>query len=202
MEYAYVRVSTVYQNEDRQVAALENLHLPKRNIYIDKESGKDFNRPQYKKMFRRLKPNDIVYIHSLDRLGRNYDEILEQWRKITNERGADIVVLDMPILDTQGDKALINRFMSDVVLQILSFVSENERTSIRTRQAEGIAAAKARGKHLGRPKLPLPDAFTKVAEKWAAGELSTSEGARQCGMKYTTFKRRANEYKLKKEGNN
>lgn len=202
MEYAYVRVSTVYQNEDRQVAALEHLHLPKRNIYIDKESGKDFNRPQYKKMFRRLKPNDIVYIHSLDRLGRNYDEILEQWRKITNERGADIVVLDMPILDTQGDKALINRFMSDVVLQILSFVSENERTSIRTRQAEGIAAAKARGKHLGRPKLPLPDAFTKVAEKWAAGELSTSEGARQCGMKYTTFKRRANEYKLKKEGNN
>ena len=193
MEYAYVRVSTVNQNEDRQIAALEKLKLPKKNIYIDKESGKDFNRPQYKKLIRRLKPDDVIYIHSLDRLGRNYDEILKQWRMITVDRGVDIVVLDMPILDTHGDKSLINRFMSDVVLQILSFVSENERNSIRTRQAEGIAAAKAKGARFGRPRNPLPEGFPEAAFLWHDGTLTMVKAAKQCGMSYSTFYRRTKE---------
>ena len=149
--YGYVRVSTREQNEDRQLIALQELLIPTENIYMDKQSGKDFDRPQYKKLVRKLKRDDLLYIKSIDRLGRNYDEILEQWRLLTKEKGIDIVVLDMPLLDTRRGKDLMGTFLSDIVLQLLSFVAENERTNIRQRQAEGIAAAKAKGVHMGRP---------------------------------------------------
>ena len=141
--YGYIRVSTREQNEDRQVIALREVGVPERNVYIDKQSGKDFERPQYRKMVRKLKKDDLLYIKSIDRLGRNYSEILEQWRILTKEKGIDIVVLDMPLLDTRRGKDLMGTFLSDIVLQVLSFVAENERTNIRQRQAEGIAAAKA-----------------------------------------------------------
>ena len=144
--YGYIRVSSRDQNEDRQVIALEEQEIPKQNIFMDKQSGKDFERPQYKRMVCRLKKDDLLYIHSIDRLGRNYEEILEQWRILTKEKGIDIVVLDMPLLDTRRGKDLMGTFLSDIVLQVLSFVAENERSNIRKRQAEGIAAAKARGR--------------------------------------------------------
>ena len=143
--YGYIRVSTREQNEDRQVIALRGAGIPEKNIYMDKQSGKDFNRPQYKKLLRKLKKDDLLYIKSIDRLGRNYAEILEQWRILTKDKGIDIVVLDMPLLDTRRGKDLMGTFLSDIVLQVLSFVAENERTNIRQRQAEGIAAAKAKG---------------------------------------------------------
>ena len=143
--YGYIRVSTREQNEDRQILALKELSIPAKNLFIDKQSGKDFERPQYRKMVRKLKKDDLLYIKSIDRLGRNYTEILEQWRFLTKEKGIDIVVLDMPLLDTRRGKDLLGTFLSDIVLQVLSFVAENERTNIRQRQAEGIAAAKARG---------------------------------------------------------
>ena len=157
MIYGYVRVSTKDQNEDRQLLALHELGISPKNIYIDKQSGKDFERPAYKNLIRRLKQEDALYIKSIDRLGRNYDEILEQWRMLTKEIKIDIVVLDMPLLDTRRGKDLIGTFLSDVVLQLLSFVAENERANIRQRQTEGISAAKARGVRFGRPPLPLPD---------------------------------------------
>ena len=143
--YGYIRVSTREQNEDRQILALKELSIPAKNLFIDKQSGKDFERPQYRKMVRKLKKDDLLYIKSIDRLGRNYSEILEQWRILTKEKGIDIVVLDMPLLDTRRGKDLMGTFLSDIVLQVLSFVAENERSNIRQRQAEGIAAAKARG---------------------------------------------------------
>ena len=139
--YGYVRVSTQEQNEARQMDAMRELSIPEKNIFMDKLSGKDFNRPQYKRLVRRCKPDDLLYIKSIDRLGRNYEEILEQWRILTKEKRVDIVVLDMPMLDTRRGKDLMGTFLSDIVLQVLSFVAENERTSIRARQAEGIAAA-------------------------------------------------------------
>ena len=154
--YGYVRVSTKDQNEDRQYIALRELCIPEENIFMDKQSGKDFVRPQYRRLVRRLKKDDLLYVKSIDRLGRNYTEILEQWRILTKEKGADIVVLDMPLLDTRRGKDLMGTFLSDIVLQELSFVAENERSNIRQRQAEGIAAAKARGVRFGRPPLPLP----------------------------------------------
>ena len=160
--YGYIRVSSKDQKEDRQQIALKEVGVELRNIYIDKQSGKDFNRPQYKKMLRKLKKDDLLYIKSIDRLGRNYEEILQQWRVLTKEKGIDIVVLDMPLLDTRRGKDLMGTFLSDIVLQVLSFVAENERTNIRQRQAEGIAAAKAKGIKFGRPPLPLPENFYEV----------------------------------------
>ena len=157
--YGYIRVSSRDQNEDRQMAVLQSLPIPQKNIFVDKQSGKDFERPFYKKMVRQMKKDDLLYIKSIDRLGRNYNEILEQWRILTKEKGIDIVVLDMPLLDTRRGKDLMGTFLSDIVLQVLSFVAENERTNIRQRQAEGITAAKARGVKFGRPALPYPDNF-------------------------------------------
>ncbi len=150
--YGYIRISTREQKEDRQLLAMRQLPIPKKNIFIDKQSGKNFERPQYKKLLRRLQKNDVLYIQSIDRLGRNYKEIPEQWRLLTKEKGVDIVILDMPLLDTRRGKDLLGTFLSDIVLQVLSFVAENERKTIRCRQAEGIAAAKERGVRFGRPK--------------------------------------------------
>mgnify|MGYP000352767898 CR=1 FL=1 len=160
MTYGYIRVSSRDQNEERQLAALQAL-VPIENIYMDKQSGKDFNRPQYQKMIRRLKKDDLLYVKSIDRLGRNYEEIQNQWRMLTKEKRIDIVVLDMPLLDTRRGKDLMGTFLSDIVLQVLSFVAENERTNIRQRQAEGIAAAKARGVKFGRPPIDPPEQFEK-----------------------------------------
>ena len=158
-QYGYIRVSSRDQNEDRQLVAMHELQIPSSNIYMDKQSSKDFNRPQYKRMLRKLRHDDLLYIKSIDRLGRNYEEILEQWRILTKEKGIDIVVLDMPSLDTRRGKDLMGTFLSDIVLQVLSFVAENERSNIRQRQAEGIAAAKARGVRFGGPPRPLPPPF-------------------------------------------
>ena len=156
VSYGYIRVSTREQNEDRQRIAMQGLAVPEENIYMDKQSGKDFQRPQYLKMVRKFKQDDLLYIKSIDRLGRNYEEILEQWRVLTKEKGIDIVVLDMPLLDTRRGKDLMGTFLSDIVLQVLSFVAENERSKIHLRQAEVIAAAKLRGVRFGRPPAPLP----------------------------------------------
>ncbi len=192
--YGYVRVSTREQNEDRQMIALSELDVPAKNIYIDKQSGKDFDRPMYQRMLRRLKPDDLVYVKSIDRLGRNYDEILEQWRILTKEKRADIVVIDMPLLDTRRGKDLMGTFLSDIVLQVLSFVAENERSNIRQRQAEGIAAAKAKGIRFGRPPEPLPENFHSVYQQWKSGQITGVAAARECGMPNSTFRYRAEIY--------
>lgn len=188
MVYAYMRVSSQEQNEDRQRIAIDNAGgVPEKNIYMDKQSGKDFNRPQYQKLLRRLKKDDLLYIKSIDRLGRNYKEILEQWRIITKVKGADIVVIDMPLLDTRRGKDLMGTFLSDIVLQVLSFVAENERANIRQRQAEGIAAAKAKGVKFGRPALPVPDNFTEIVYLWRNGAMTIEQAAEDCGMCPKTF---------------
>ena len=179
--YGYVRVSTKEQNEDRQLIALRELRIPEKNIYMDKQSGKDFERPQYKKLIRKMKKDDILYIKSIDRLGRNYEEILEQWRILTKDKRIDIVVLDMPLLDTRRGKDLMGTFLSDIFLQVLSFVAENERTNIRQRQAEGIAAAKAKGVRFVRTPKPLPDNFEEVygftdAARNFSGKLGRTHG--------------------------
>lgn len=192
--YGYVRVSTKDQNEDRQLLALKELAVPEKNLFIDKQSGKDFERPQYRKMMQKLKKDDLLYIKSIDRLGRNYSEILEQWRILTREKGADIVVLDMPLLDTRRGKDLMGTFLSDIVLQVLSFVAENERLNIRQRQAEGIAAAKARGVRFGRPPKPLPENFPYLYQQWKAGEITASLAAELCGMPLSTFRYHAQRY--------
>ena len=192
--YGYIRVSTREQNEDRQLVALGALHIPEKNIFMDKQSGKDFERPQYKKLVRRLKKDDLLYIKSIDRLGRNYGEILEQWRILTKEKGIDIVVLDMPLLDTRRGKDLMGTFLSDIVLQVLSFVAENERTNIRQRQAEGIAAAKARGVKFGRPPLPLPENFYEVHRAWRDKKISLHQAAEACGMAVGTFYAKARKF--------
>lgn len=194
--YGYIRVSTREQNEDRQIIAIKDQDVPESNIYSDRQSGKDFNRPEYKKMLHKLRQGDTVFIKSIDRLGRNYDEIIEQWRCITKNIGADIVVLDMPLLDTRRGRDLMGTFLSDIVLQILSFVAENERANIRSRQAEGIAAAKAKGKHLGRPSKPLPKNFKEVYMQLRAGKITKSEAARKCAMPYSTFVYKAEKYNL------
>ncbi|MCI8652101.1 MAG: recombinase family protein [Angelakisella sp.] len=193
--YGYVRVSTREQNEDRQLIALQELLIPTENIYMDKQSGKDFDRPQYKKLVRKLKRDDLLYIKSIDRLGRNYDEILEQWRLLTKEKGIDIVVLDMPLLDTRRGKDLMGTFLSDIVLQLLSFVAENERTNIRQRQAEGIAAAKAKGVHMGRPVKAVPDCFPMLVDKWNEKLISMDDVLKESGMSEATFYRRLREYR-------
>ncbi len=185
--YGYVRVSTREQNEDRQLIALQKVGVGNAFVYTDKQSGKDFNRPNYKKLLRKVKKDDVLYIKSIDRLGRNYEEILLQWRILTKEKGVDIVVLDMPLLDTRRGKDLMGTFLSDIVLQVLSFVSENERINIRQRQAEGIAAAKAKGVKFGRPTIPLPDNFYEVYHDWLAKKLSLAEAAKICKMPQGTF---------------
>lgn len=192
--YGYIRVSTKEQNEDRQVIALRDVGIVGADLYIDKQSGKDFQRPQYKKLLRRLKKDDLLYIKSIDRLGRNYPEILEQWRILTKEKGVDIVVLDMPMLDTRRGKDLMGTFIADLVLQILSFVAENERVNIRQRQAEGIAAAMARGVQFGRPPSPLPDNFHAVYSQWKSGEVTGTFAAHLCGMPLSTFRYKADIY--------
>lgn len=185
--YGYIRVSTREQNEDRQRIAMQEAGVEEQMIYMDKQSGKDFNRPRYKKLLRRLKKDDLLYIKSIDRLGRNYEEILEQWRILTKEKGVDIVVLDMPLLDTRRGKDLMGTFLSDIVLQVLSFVAENERSNIRQRQAEGIAAAKARGVRFGRPELPTPVNFEAMYAAWRKKEITLKEAASACGMPLSTF---------------
>ena len=185
--YGYIRVSSKDQKEDRQQIALKEVGVELQNIYVDKQSGKDFNRPQYKKMLRKLKKDDLLYIKSIDRLGRNYEEILQQWRILTKEKGVDIVVLDMPLLDTRRGKDLMGTFLSDIVLQVLSFVAENERTNIKQRQAEGIAAAKAQGIKFGRPPLPLPDNFYEVHKAWRSKKITLKQAAAACNMPVGTF---------------
>ena len=192
--YGYVRVSTREQNEDRQLIALHESGVLQKNIYMDKQSGKDFNRPQYKKLLKKIKPGDLLYIKSIDRLGRNYEEIQNQWRIITKEKNADIYVIDMPLLDTRRGKDLLGTFISDLVLQLLSFVAENERTNIKQRQAEGIAAAKAKGIRFGRPPKPLPDNFHEAYQRWKQGEITGTAAAKECGMPLSTFRYRAEIY--------
>lgn len=196
--YGYIRVSTREQNEDRQRLALAALPVPEENIYMDKQSGKDFERPQYRRLVRRLRRDDLLYVKSIDRLGRNYSEILEQWRMLTKEKGVDIAVLDMPLLDTRRGKDLMGTFLSDIVLQVLSFVAENERSSIRQRQAEGIEAARKRGAHLGRRQLPMPEGFAELAQAWRNGEVSSRFAAGQLRISHQTFLRRAKECCIKR----
>ena len=192
--YGYVRVSTKEQNEDRQLIALHDVGVLQKNIYMDKQSGKDFNRPQYKKLLKKIKPGDLLYIKSIDRLGKNYEEIQNQWRIITKEKNVDIYVIDMPLLDTRRGKDLLGTFISDLVLQLLSFVAENERTNIKQRQAEGIAAAKAKGVKFGRPPKPLPDNFHEAYQRWKQGEITGTAAAKECGMPLSTFRYRAEIY--------
>ena len=194
-KYAYVRVSTAEQKEDRQLDSVIALNVPKENIFVDKQSGKDFNRPTYQALLDKLKKGDLLYIHSIDRLGRDYVQILENWRRITNEIGADIVVLDMPLLDTRVGKDLVGTLISDIVLALLSYVAQNERESIRKRQAEGVAAAKARGVHLGRPIIRPPDNFAEVVSKWELGIISFEEALKQTGLKQATFYNRLREFR-------
>lgn len=185
--YGYIRVSSRDQNEDRQWIALHEAGVPEENVYPDRQSGKDFNRPQYQKLLRKLKKDDLLYIKSIDRLGRNYEEIQRQWRLLTKEKGVDIVVLDMPLLDTRRGKDLMGTFLSNIVLQVLSFVAENERTSIRQRQAEGIAAAKAKGVQFGRPPTPLPENFAEVHKAWRSRKMTLKQAANACEMPVGTF---------------
>lgn len=192
--YGYVRVSSREQNENRQLIALKEVGLTGNVIFLDKQSGKDFNRPQYKKLLRKLKKGDSLYVKSIDRLGRNYEEIQQQWRLLTKEKGVDIVVLDMPLLDTRRGKDLMGTFLSDIVLQILSFVAENERTNIRQRQAEGIAAAKAKGVKFGRPPKPLPYNFHEVHRAWRAKKMTLKQAAESCNMPVGTFYDKARKF--------
>ena len=193
--YGYIRVSSKDQNEDRQVITMHKMHVPVENIYIDKQSGKDFNRPQYRRLLRRVKADDLIYIKSIDRLGRNYTEILNQWKIITKDKHANLYIMDTPILDTRNKGTLLKIFISDLVLTLLSYIAENERTNIHQRQAEGIAAAKARGIHFGRRPNPLPENFYEVYQQWKRKRISVSEAANQCGMPQTTFFEKARAYK-------
>lgn len=192
--YGYVRVSSRDQNEERQLRALYETGVRQKNIFVDKQSGSDFERPQYQRLIKRIKPDDVLYIKSIDRLGRNYQEILEQWRFLVREKRADIVVMDMPLLDTRHGKDLMGTFLSDIVLQILSFVAENERMNIRQRQAEGIAAAKAKGVRFGRPPLPLPENFHEMHASWRERKITLKEAAKACGMPVGTFYGKARKY--------
>lgn len=187
MIYGYIRVSTKEQNEDRQLIALREMAVPEANLFMDKQSGKDFQRPQYKKLVRKLKKDDLLYIKSIDRLGRNYEEIITQWRILTKEKKVDIVVIDMPLLDTRTGKDLMGTFIADLVLQLLSFISENERKTIKQRQREGIEAAKQRGVRFGRPEKPLPENFEQLYIRWLAKEISATEIAQQCNFTTATF---------------
>ncbi len=195
MIYGYARVSSTDQNEDRQLIALHQAGVADQHIFIEKQSGKDFNRPQYRKLLRKLKTGDLLCIKSIDRLGRNYEEIQIQWRILTKEKGVDICVIDMPLLDTRRGKDLVGTFLSDIVLQVLSFVAENERNNIRQRQAEGIAAAKAKGVKFGRPAIGTPPDYETIIEEWEAKRLPTLEAIKRCNMSEATFYRRLREYR-------
>lgn len=190
----YARVSTAQQKEDRQILALKALGVDERNIYIDKQTGKNFDRPQYKLMLRNLDENCIVFIKSLDRLGRSYQDLSEQWRIITKEKKADVVIMDVPLLDTRREKNLLGTLISDLILSLLSFCSDNEYNIIHQRQAEGIAAAKARGVKFGRPIKPLPENFTLVCKKWLKKEISTKQAAELCNMPLSSFKYKAKNF--------
>ena len=196
--FGYIRVSSTDQNEDRQLDALRGKAVPPRNIYMDKQSGKDFNRPQYRRMVRRLRRGDLLYILSIDRLGRNYEEIQRQWRMLTKEVGVDICVIDMPLLDTRSGKDLMGTFIADLVLQILSFVAQSERENIRKRQKQGIAAAKARGVRFGRPAVETPEDFGALVEAWERHERSFADTIALCGMSEATFYRRLREYRIER----
>lgn len=185
--YGYVRVSSTDQNEDRQLIALHHHHVPPGQIYMDKQSGKDFNRPQYRRMVKKLRPGDLLYVLSIDRLGRNYEDIQKVWRVLTKEIGIDICVIDMPLLDTRQGKDLMGTFIADLVLQILSFVAQSERENIRKRQAEGIAAAKAKGVRFGRPAIPLPENFDAVHRAWRNKKMTLQQAADACEMPVGTF---------------
>lgn len=194
--YGYVRVSSTDQNEDRQMVALSEAGVAPKNIVIDKMSGKDFERPQYQKLLKKLKPGDLLYVLSIDRLGRNYEEIQKQWRIITKEKNVDICVIDMPLLDTRQGKDLMETFIADLVLQILSFVAQSERENIKKRQAEGIANAKAKGIRFGRPEKDIPDNFGDLIKQWELKTLPLSEVLKQCNMSEATFYRRLRVYRL------
>ena len=187
MTYGYVRVSTRDQNEARQIIALLNAGVPEKNIILDRKSGKDFDRPGYRRLCRKLKAGDVLFIKSIDRLGRNYNEILEQWRYLTKEKRVAIVVLDMPLLDTRKGKDLMGELIADIVLQLLSYVAQTEREFIRQRQAEGIAAAKARGVQFGRKPIPKPEGFESVYLRWKNDELSARQAAQEFGVAHQTF---------------
>lgn len=197
--YGYVRVSSTDQNEERQMVALAEVGVAEKNIFMDKQSGKSFDRPQYKKLVKKLKSGDLLYVLSIDRLGRNYEEIQNQWRVITKEIGADICVLDMPLLDTRQGKDLMGTFIADLVLQILSFVAQSERENIKKRQEQGIAAAKAKGVRFGRPEIPLPDTFGKLVKDWEKKRTSFEETLRLCNMSEATFYRKLREYRIRKK---
>ena len=192
--YGYIRVSSQEQNEYRQLLAMHQ-RVPRENIFMDKLSGKDFNRPQYKRMVKKLRAGDLLYILSIDRLGRNYEEIQNQWRVLTKEIGVDVCVIDMPLLDTRQGRDLMGTFIADLVLQILSFVAQSERENIRKRQEQGIAAAKARGVRFGRPPKPLPESYHSAYQRWMAGAITGSAAARECGMPLSTFRYRSKLYR-------
>ena len=194
--YGYVRVSSTDQNEDRQMLAMGELKIPDKQIFTDKISGKDFKRPAYQSLVKKLKQGDLVYVKSIDRLGRNYDEIQKQWRILTKDKGVDIAVIDMPLLDTRNGKDLMGTFIADIVLQILSFVAHSERDNIRKRQAEGIAAAKARGVRFGRPIKKPPEDFGRLVKPWEQGQLSFCDVLERSGLTEATFYRRLREYRL------
>lgn len=193
--YGYIRVSTREQNIERQMISLQNAGVKQKNIFIDKQSGKNFQRPAYTKMMNRVREGDLIIVKSIDRLGRNYQEIMEQWRIITKEKKADIRIQDMPLLDTTKTKDLLGTFISDVILQLLSFVAENERDNIRQRQAEGIAAAKARGVRFGKPMIPMPDNFPELYIRWETNDISINEFANLCNMGRSTMYKRIGEYR-------
>ena len=194
--YGYVRVSSIDQNEDRQLIVMNENSVPKGNVYIDKQSGKDFERPQYKKLVKKLNAGDLLYILSIDRLGRNYEDIQKQWRILTKDIGIDICVIDMPLLDTRNGKDLMGTFIADLVLQILSFVAQNERENIKKRQAQGISAAKAKGVKFGRPESPVPDEFDKLIKQWEKKEISIAELLAVCNMSEATFYRKLREHRI------
>ena len=194
--YGYARVSSIDQNEERQLIALHQVGVEDKHIFMDKQSGKDFERPQYKKMLKKLKAGDLIYVLSIDRLGRNYEEIQHQWRLLTKDIGADICVIDTPLLDTRNGKDFMGTFIADLVLQIHNFVAQSERENIKKRQAEGIAAARARGVHLGRPTLPVPDGFEQIMKECETGKLTLAEAHERLGMTETTFYQRRKEYRL------
>lgn len=193
--YGYIRVSSKEQNEDRQVIAMTAEGLKPEELYIDKESGKDFDRTMYQKMLRKLKEGDVVYVQSIDRFGRNYEAIIEEWNRITKKKKACIKVLDMPLLDTSRDRDLTGKLIADIVLQLFSYVAQTEREHIKERQRQGIEAARKRGVHLGRTARPLPDNFNECVKLWKSGEITQSEAAIMCGMPNASFRYRLKDYK-------
>ncbi len=198
--YGYVRVSSREQHEDRQLLAMQERGVFAQNVYIDKQSGKDFQRPQYQMLMEKVQPGDLLYVLSIDRLGRNYEEIQNQWRILTKEKGVNIAVIDMPLLDTRQGKDLMGTFIADLTLQFLSFMAQNERENIKKRQAEGIAAARLRGVQFGRKPTPLPETFPLAYQRWKAGEISKMAAARECGMPFSTFRYRVDAYEKALKG--